>query len=504
MSRLCAGLSRQQATILYKEVLQDNDTDALRRLCREDLFFLIYIACKRPDVNRDWLYDRCREVEADPDGYLDLWSREHYKSTIITFGLTIQDILNYPEITCGIFSHTRPIAKGFLTQIKREFEMNTFVQGLFPDILYANPQKESPRWSLDDGIIVKRKSNPKESTVEAWGLVDGQPTSKHYNRMIYDDVVTLASVTTPEMIKKVTDSWALSLNLEGADCKKRYIGTRYHANDTYKTIIDRKAAIPRLYPATDDGTFGGKPVLMTQSKFDEKVEAMGSYVASCQLLQNPLADNAMGFKLEWIMRYDYLNNYKQWNFYILCDPASKKKATNDYTVFVVLGLAPDNSYYLVDGIRDRLNLTERTKTLFDLHRKWLPKGVGYEEYALSCDIEHIQYIQEQFGYRFNITPLGGPVGKNDRIRRLVPLFEFMRIRFPHQLLFVGRDNRTHDFVDELITDEYETFPVSTHDDMLDCMARITEPELMAVFPLINTDNKPEYANSTYNVLEGVR
>jgi len=53
-------------------------------------------------------------VQAAPNGYLDLWGREHGKSSLITFGLTIQDILNDPEITVGIFSYSRPIAKAFL------------------------------------------------------------------------------------------------------------------------------------------------------------------------------------------------------------------------------------------------------------------------------------------------------------------------------------------------------------------------------------------------------
>jgi len=35
---------------------------------------------------------------------------------------------------------------------------------------WQNPQKESPKWSEDDGLIVKRKGNPRESTREAWGL----------------------------------------------------------------------------------------------------------------------------------------------------------------------------------------------------------------------------------------------------------------------------------------------------------------------------------------------
>src|SRR6056300_1476012 len=98
---------------------------------------------------------------------------------------------------------------------------------LFEDVLYQDPKKDSPSWSLDGGIIVKRKSNPKEATVEAHGLVDGQPTSKHFNILVYDDVVTIDNVRSPEMIEKTTQAWELSLNLCSKDPIRRYIGTRY-------------------------------------------------------------------------------------------------------------------------------------------------------------------------------------------------------------------------------------------------------------------------------------
>ncbi|HNX02866.1 MAG TPA: hypothetical protein PKM71_04305 [Candidatus Cloacimonas sp.] len=483
---LCSNLTRLDSCQLYKETLESGDTEALRRLCREDLFFLILIACKRSDINKDWLYARCREVEANPDGYLDLWAREHYKSTIITFGKTIQDILNDPEITVGIFSHTRPIAKSFLTQIKRELEINSFLKDLFPEILYQNPTKESPRWSLDDGIIVKRNNNPKESTVEAWGLVDGQPTSKHFSHLIYNDVVTKESVSTPEMIAKVTEAWGLSLNLGSQDCKRRHEGTRYHSNDTYKTIMDRGSAIPRIYPATDNGTLGGKPVLLTQQQFDKKVNDMGSYVASCQLLQNPLADNVMGFKPDWLKYYVEADTDNM-NIFILVDSASKKKLNNDFTVMAVIGLGADKNYYLLDGIRERLNLTERTNKLFELYNKWNPLNTGYEEYGLSCDIEHIQFVQEQRKYRFEITPLGGSMSKLDRIRRLVPVFENKRFYLPKKIIFVSVDGKEHDFIREFIDNEYSTFPVCSHDDMFDCIARILEQDLQATFPEKNSN-----------------
>jgi hypothetical protein len=188
---LFSSHTREQCQDIYKKVIAAKDTVGLRRLCREDLFFLLTMAMKRKDVDDPWLYMRCREVENDPNDRLDLWSREHYKSTIITFALSIQEILKDPEITIGIFSHTKPQAKKFLGQIKIELEDNQFLKDLFPEILWQNPKRESPTWSLDTGLLVKRKSNPQNKTVEASGLVDGQPTGGHFKILVYDDVVSV-------------------------------------------------------------------------------------------------------------------------------------------------------------------------------------------------------------------------------------------------------------------------------------------------------------------------
>ena len=460
-----------------------------RQLCLNDLFFLLVYGLHRVDADRDWIYQQTREVESSPDSMLDLWAREHYKSTIITYAKTIQDILRDPEITVGIFSHTRPIAKGFLRQIKREFESNKALQKLFPDILWANPQRESPKWSEDDGIIIKRKGNPKEATVEAWGLVDGQPTSKHFSLRVYDDVVTKESVSSPDMIKKVNESWELSLNLGADGGRVRYVGTRYHYNDTYRLIMDRGAAVPRIKPATDDGTVKGKPVLLHPETLADKRRDMGPYTFGCQMLLDPKADEVQGFKEEWL-KFWPANHFTGLNKIILCDPANEKKKSNDYTVFLVIGLGADQNYYLIDMVRDRLSLTERATILFKLHREFRPQFVGYEKYGKDSDIQHYESLMERDNYRFGITPLGGHLSKEDRIRTLIPLFEQGRIYIPDRLLRTNYERVTEDLVQAFIKEEYLSFPVAPHDDMLDCLARITDPDCYTEFPDENTANRP--------------
>ncbi len=444
---------------------------------------MLRYALNRVDADRQWVFERCREVQHCPDGRLDLWAREHYKSTIITFALIIQDILNDPEITVGIFSHTRPIAKAFLRQIKREFEANQRLRAWFPEVLWPN-LRDAPKWSEDDGLIVQRQGNPKEATLEAWGLVDSQPTGRHFALMVYDDVVTRESVTTPEMIAKVTEAWELSRNLSSEGGRTRYIGTRYHFNDTYGVILEREAAIPRIYAATRDGKPEGKPRFMSRERLAGKHREMGPYTFACQMLQDPRADETQGFKEDWLRFYDSepAEVARGANRYVLVDAASAKKAGSDYTCLWVWALGQDGNYYWIDAVRDRLNLKQRADRLFQLHRRWRPEAVGYERYGLMADVEYVQERMERENYRFELRELGGQVAKNDRIRRLIPAFAQGRIYLPRRLLQVDAQGRVSDLTRTFLEQEYRRFPVSRHDDMLDAASRIMERDLGAAWP----------------------
>lgn len=487
---LLLGCTFEQAKKIYGAVLGNPKAPQYnqfcRVLCQHDLFFLLTSFLRRPDAFNQWCFDRCREVQKNPDGYLDLWAREHYKSTIITFALTVQDILNNPELTIAIFSQTRPSAKKALRQIKQEFEENKNLQILFPGILYKNPSKEAQKWSEDDGIVVKRQGNPKEATLEAWGLVDGQPAGPHWDIIVYDDTVTKTSVGTPEMIEKTNEMWELSLPLSKVGGKRRYVGTYYHYSDSYHLMQQRQAAIPRIYPATKNGQPDGEPVFMPKEELDQRRREWGQRTYACQMLLDPKGDDLRGFKKEWL-KYWPAENTSGLNTYLLCDPAGEKKKRNnhdpDYTVFFLVGYGSDKNWYVINMIRDRLKLTERADILFEWHRHYKPMFVGYEKFGKDSDIEHYKDRMDRENYRFEITPLGGNIPKLDRIEdSLGPLFEQGRIYLPETLLYVNSDGKDRDLVQDFINDEYLAFPISSHDDMLDCLARIGDPDVPKYTP----------------------
>lgn len=493
---------KAKAKAFYRDILDaaiehDNKRvviEVMRQLCRDDLYFLLVCVLNREDMdtptnilfNPDWCFERSREVQQDPDGYLDLWSREHYKSSIITFGLTIQEILKNPEITVGIFSHKREIAQDFLGQIKREMESNDLLKLLFPEIFWVNPRKDSPLWT-QESVIVKRAGNPKEATIEAWGIVDGQPTGRHFDLMVYDDVVTRDSITSAEMISKTTKAWEDSLNLTSAGGRIRYVGTRWSFQDTYRVILEREAAVLRHRPGvTGDGT----PLFWDRETLAQKRASMGPQTFACQILLNPSAAMESSFNVGWLKywhpdpdtgRY----NLDNLNIYIVVDPAGSKKKGRDYTAMIVFGAGDDDIFRIIDMTKDKLNLDERTDELFALVKKYRPLLVGYEKYALQSDIEHIEYVQRHRNFVFNIQELSIPVAKTERIAWLFAPFREGRILLPESVVKRNWEGMEMDVVKDFIDSEYSIYTpgLTMHDDMLDCMANMFHPNLGVTPPV---------------------
>src|SRR5882724_949944 len=259
-------------TIDFYEAMDPCFDDRARALLNcNDRFYLLTVTLHRQDAWHPWLFERCREVEANPDDHLDLWARGHYKSSIGTFAGVIQEVLVDPEITIAIMSGTNKVAVPFLTQIQQEFENNDDLKRIHADVLWQEPRKEAPLWARDKGITVRRRGNPKEATIEAFGVIDGMRTGKHYDLLDFDDLIDESMVDNPDIVKKVTQRWELAGNLGRHTKKTRkwHWGTRYSYSDSYGIMLERAILKERRYPATEDGTLKGKPVLMDPKEWDK-------------------------------------------------------------------------------------------------------------------------------------------------------------------------------------------------------------------------------------------
>lgn len=224
----------------------------------------------------------------------------------------------------------------------------------------------------------------------------------------------------------------------------------------------------------------------------ESFRAAQPDVFQAQYMQAPKKQGGDEFKFEWIQRYHPINDYSGMNIYILVDPANDKKKRSDWTAMMVVGLAADNNYYVLDMVRDKLNPTERIDRVIQLHKKWnalsnKPPIVGYEKYGMQGDVHYLQKAQNELNYRFPIIELGGQMAKPDRIRRLIPLFQAKRVYLPLVLMYRNYANDTRDICQDFISHEYTIFPAPApaHDDMLDALARICDPDLNALFPRID-------------------
>lgn len=220
-------------------------------------------------------------------------------------------------------------------------------------------------------------------------------------------------------------------------------------------------------------------------KIDVAMAAVLSWEARADAIASGVTEQAKVFSRAKIKHWT--TEPKGGNRYILVSPAHEKKKS-EFTEFVVVELREDQTYCVVDMLRDRLSLLERGEELFRLHRKHSPLRVGYDERGLEADMPHIRERQERENYRFNLQPVGGMLTTDDRIRRLVPLFESERVVLPEKL---PKDTKSGavDMVNMFLVSEYDAYPASSHDGLLDTLSRILD--VHAEFPAASQLDYPD-------------
>lgn len=425
-------------TLMFSKVVSGElpEIPVWRYLITEDLFFLLHFVLKIPGVNRKFVIERCEEINLGPkDKTLDVVAREHYKTTCITIGETIQYVLKYPNHCTAIFCYIKPRAEDFIASIKDYFTKNEILKYYFPDVLYPNPERDASRWSVDKGIVVIRNTNRPEPTVGAYGLLEGMPTGVHFERRVYDDIVTddiSDNYETMEKVKKKIDM-SMSLGKEGGT--HRVLGTYYNYDDPLCYLRDKKEINNpdkpvyhlRFYPATIDGTINGTPVLVSQEYLDS-LKTTRTFYTQYLLDPSPLEVKKLNKDCLKVVGIDELPD-RLYRF-MLIDP-SGKKGTGDPWAILIVGVCPDkddigtSSVYILKALIEKFTLDKAIKASVDMYcngGKIL--CIGVEEVGQSTTEVHIADALNAKGYDLSVDN-GGIVifkprkrSKIDRINEL--------------------------------------------------------------------------------------
>ena len=201
----------------------------------------------------------CDELNA-PGSCMILLPRDHMKSSWVAVWCAQQVLIDPARCRIAIFSKAENVARRMISTIVDHLTRDDTLE-LFGDLI---PHPGTPAtfssWEtkttsqfcaqrFPDGRA-HDDYRPGEPQVQAWGIGKSL-TGMHFDVAVLDDIIDEQNVTTPEEIvkSKLWLSYALPKLSPGG--KLVVVGTRYHYNDVYQTILDSADEAGEAEPIVD-------------------------------------------------------------------------------------------------------------------------------------------------------------------------------------------------------------------------------------------------------------
>lgn len=456
----------------------------------------------------------------------------HAKSDIATKAFIPWFIARNPLKNVILLSHTQPLANTFGSAIRDLMARDTRHRQIFPEIQIDNSTHAKDFFRTHQG-----------NNFWAFGINAGVP-GRGGDLVVIDDPISsmqdaLSSVVQDQLEETYKAVVKQRLQAQG---KVLLIMTRWAPRDIAARILEAEGtrwkvlAIPAQPPDPKCAECGDGlthdcqgPFLWEEHRGREYyIEAKKDvFIWNAMYQQAPSPKLMQGFKENWL-RF-YVNKFdaqgrerqaefredgsvlsqpadfdliRKFNTYVFVDPALGKEAAHDRTCILVFAAGPERRLFLVDAVLDRLDPGERIKHLIRLARNWKPLQILYEEYALQADTYFLREALEAEGiHDLAVTSVGrkgvaglngGRLKKGERIMQLAQDFEASRIWLPKRMVRRCADGSEIDIINYFITKEYLPWAGEdsvAHEDMLDCMSRLRDPDFMPMF--VTRDNSDE-------------
>lgn len=416
---------------------------------------------------------------------LILIPRGHLKSSIVTIGFSIQQILKNPNIRILIANQVWDKSREFLFQIKEYLTSKSELPKIFGSF-------ESDRWREDDVTIRQRTKALAAPTISTTG-VEAEKTGSHYDLILNDDLMGLTNFRTKEQRDKAKAFYSSTIDLLDPGAQMCVIGTRWHLDDVYADIIEKESAYYDImvrkviekgriiFPKKFNLRFDDKTKLWLQSSAHTmdyinylKASKKSSEFYS-QYMNEPISEEDQKFRPDY---FRYWSDRPERLFVGMCiDPAIGLDREADYTAITVCGMDSGHKIYVMDRIRGHWKASQIIDNVFTTYSKWKPDATGFEMNGFQITLkEGIEAEMRRRKTYFPITEIRHPSNKNKeaRIECLEPFYKNGMIL--HSSWMKGGD----------LEEELLTFPKGKHDDLIDSLAM----QLEVLMPAGNAPSKP--------------
>lgn len=208
---------------------------ALRLRCQTDLKFLCVEVLGMVDWDDELHGDLVRELSMPDTNKLLLIPRGHLKSSIVTVGWTIQQIIINPNIRIYITNAVWGLSKDFLREIIGLLTDKSQLSDIFGQF-----DGKGSKFTEDEIIISQRTVGTiKEPTITT-GSIEKADTGNHFDIILHDDLVEENNINTADQIKKVIRFRNNCLDLLDPGGLEIIIGTRWAMGDLYGHLIENE------------------------------------------------------------------------------------------------------------------------------------------------------------------------------------------------------------------------------------------------------------------------
>ena len=497
--RRAATTERIASFLKEASVKNSTDLEAVRLLLREkakkDFWFFQRHVYGNVDTDTALHIDMCNRWQVRIQQSFTLWlvPRFHLKTSCFTEAGTLWELVNEPNLRFLISNAKLDNAIDILANIRMCVETNEVFRWLFPEYcpdLASKEVRNRCKWITDRlDFPCSRYAGRREGNIAAMG-VEASLVSKHYDRLVFDDPVNDINTSTKDYRDKVERWYRNALQLRhDLSTPIRLIGTRWHFDDLYSRIIKlemarrarQKAAKEKIKPKywiyhrqiVEKVDIGGETIAgydnvrpIWHERFDKDGitslrEENGSYIFSCQFMNNPLPEEDAVFKysdINFVDEYDIPENVVN---FVACDTAVEETEKGDFWVITVASFDSLGRMYVREIIRDKLLTSSFLAHVHALVEKWKPARVGIETVAFQKTMAKV-YRQEAQRKGWHIPWAELPRGKSSKFKRVLAL----QPRVERGDFYVEEGIKNSDWLIEEMT----TFPRPAYDDILDTLA----------------------------------